>query len=383
MGRRGLRPLRTESFDRRGNAWSKRMGITVISRLHASILLLTVFLAHAQRTSNTERSTTVSHATMRSILQGMRIEFIENPSDESATLDFQLNGRKVTLLNHVKAMHMSACLDGIIIGEPLDAPDHVQILLKMNRWNQEHFSTRAYRDEHGCASLGADLDFAGGMTRAMIEGYIRQFSTAVTVFGRLMVELTPGPNAPASTPAAGVQPAVDRPASPVATMAWSQSRADTSSAPPSPSAAGSVPGLLRISSNISLRYDADKWKQTPSRDVGQFALTDSSADGHALIIGEGVAVPLDSVVDVALANAQFADPSAKVVFRHKRRVNGVDLWFLKIEAEMNAVPMVYLGCYYAGQSSTVQVVTYTTKALLPKFENDFMELLNGLTISAF
>jgi hypothetical protein len=29
------------------------------------------------------------------------------------------------------------------------------------------------------------------------------------------------------------------------------------------------------------------------------------------------------------------------------------------------------------------VVTYTTKALLPKFENDFMELLNGLTISAF
>ena len=56
---------------------------------------------------------------------------------------------------------------------------------------------------------------------------------------------------------------------------------------------------------------------------------------------------------------------------------------LKIEAEINTVPMVYWGYYYAGQGSTVQVVTYTTKALLPKSENDFMELLNGLTVSVF
>ena len=319
---------------------------------------------------------------MRSILQGMRFEFTENPSDDSTTFDFQLNGHKVTLLNHIKDMRLSACFDGIVT-EPLEAPDQVQALLKMNRWNQEHFFTGAYRDERGCASLRASVDFAGGMTRAMIEEYIREFGTAVTVFGRFVVELTPGANTPASTPATGIQPTVDRPASPVATMAWSQSRADTSSAPPWPSATTSVPGLLMISPNIALRYDPDKWEQTPSPDAGQVALSDSSAGGHALIIEEGIGVPLDSLQDVALANAQFADPSAKLVFRHKRRVNGAVLWFLKIEAEINTVPMVYWGYYYAGQGSTVQVVTYTTKALLPKSENDFMELLNGLTVSFF
>jgi hypothetical protein len=353
----------------------------VFSRLPALVLLLTISPAHAQRTPNAERSVTISHATIRSILRGMRLEFTENPSDDSATFDFQLNGHQVTLLNHIQDMRLSACFDRII-SDPPDAPENVPALLKLNRWNREHFSTAVYRDEHGCASLRASIGFAGGMTKAMIEEYIRQFSTAVTVFGRV-IELTPAANTPSSTPATAILPAVDRPASPVATMAWSQPRADMSNAPPSPSATGSVPGLLRIKRNIALRYDPGKWKQIPSRDTGQFALSNSSTDGRVLVIGEDIAVPLDSVEDVALANAQFADPSARVVFRGKRRVNGVVLCFLKIEAEVNTVPMVYLGYYYAGQNSTVQVVAYTTKALLPKSENDFMELLNGLTVSVF
>ena len=76
-----------------------------------------------------------------------------------------------------------------------------------------------------------------------------------------------------------------------------------------------------------------------------------------LVIAERISVPLDSLQDVALANAQVADPSAKLVFRHKRRVNGVVLWFLKIEAEIDSVPMVYWGYYYADRNSTVQVAS--------------------------
>ena len=140
-------------------------------------------------------------------------------------------------------MRLSACFDGIIA------------LMKMNQWNRQHFFTGAYTDELGCASLRADVGFAGGMTRAMIEEYIRQFSTAVTVFERFVA------------------------ASPVAAMAWSQSREDTTSAPPWPRATGPAVGLLRINPNITLKYDPEKWKQTPSHEVGQFALSHSSTRG--------------------------------------------------------------------------------------------------------
>ncbi len=327
--------------------------ITVIFRLPASVLLLTVFLAYAQSASRAERSTVVPDASMRSILRDMRLEFTEKTSDNSAAFDFQLNGHQVTLLNHIKDMQLSACFDVSI------ALMKINRMLKMNQWNQQHFSTRAYRDELGCASLGANMGFAGGVTKAMIEDYIREFSTSVTVFARFVA------------------------ASPVATMAWSQSREDTRSAPPWPSATTSVPGLLRINPNITLRYDPEKWKQTPSHEAGHFALSHSSAKGHALIIAEPIAVPLYSTQDVALANAQAVDPSAKVVFRDQRKVNGVVLRILKIEAEVDAVPMVYWGYYYADPNSTVQVVTYTEKALLPEHEDDFREFLNGLAVSVF
>ncbi len=146
-------------------------------------------------------------------------------------------------------------------------------------------------------------------------------------------------------------------------------------------AAKPVPGLLKINPNISLKYDPQRWKQTAPDKHGQLALTHSSGEGHALVIAERIAVPHGLVEDVALANAQSVDPKAKIVFREQRRISGADVRFLKIEAEVNTVPMAYWGCFYGGEYGTVQVVAYTAKSLSPKYEKDFMDLLAGFTIS--
>jgi hypothetical protein len=69
------------------------------------------------------------------------------------------------------------------------------------------------------------------------------------------------------------------------------------------------------------------------------------------------------------------------MFKEKRRVNGVDVWFLRMDAELNKIPVVLCGYYYSGKSGTVQVVTFTGKSLFSQFEKDFMEFLNGLWIS--
>jgi len=54
--------------------------------------------------------------------------------------------------------------------------------------------------------------------------------------------------------------------------------------------------------------------------------------------------------------------------------------FLKIEADVDTVPMVYCGYFYGGENGTVQVVTYTEKSRLPEYEKDFMDFLNGLVV---
>lgn len=164
-------------------------------------------------------------------------------------------------------------------------------------------------------------------------------------------------------------------------------RARTSRQPTKPTPHGSwpdatsVPGLLKINRNISLKYDPDLWKQAGPHNDREFGLLLSSGNGHALVIAEPIAVPLDSIQDVALANAPAVDPNAKVVFRDKRRVHGADLYFLKIEANVDTVPMLYCGYVYAGENGTVQVVAYTAKTVWPEHEKEFMDFLNGLVVS--
>ena len=120
-------------------------------------------------------------------------------------------------------------------------------------------------------------------------------------------------------------------------------------------------------------------KQKPASDAGSRGIGKRRC--HALVLSERTAVPLDSVEDIALANAQSVDPHARVVFRHRRWVKGIAFWFLKIEATVETIPMVYWGYFYVGEDGTVQVITYTEKSRLPEYEQGFADFLNGLTVS--
>jgi hypothetical protein len=303
---------------------------------------------------------------MRLLLQRLGFQFTENSSGDAATFAFPVNGHRIALLSHAKIIQLSTCFE-----------DHFDPM-KANQWNREHFSTRAYLDEQGCASLAADANFGVRVTDEMIEEFIGEFLTAATIHARFVTVLPPAPNTPSAGPAAG--PA-DPTTSPIAPMEWSQLGQNARIVPPAPGAAKSIPGLLKINRNISVKYDPDQWKQTAPGSHGQLALSHSSGDAHALVIAEPIAVSHGSVEDVALANAQSVDPKARIVFRQQRRINGVDVRFLKMEVDVNAVPMVYWGCFYGGEYGTVQVVTYTAKTLLREHEKNFMDFLNGFIVS--
>jgi hypothetical protein len=115
--------------------------------------------------------------------------------------------------------------------------------------------------------------------------------------------------------------------------------------------------------------------------AGHFLFRYSEGDGFALVIAERLEVPLDLLPDWVLANAQAKDPNARIVFKEKRHVHGVDVWFIKMEAEANGIPFVYLNYDYGGKAGTVQVMTYTGRKLFGEFEKDFLDFLNGLSVS--
>jgi hypothetical protein len=51
-----------------------------------------------------------------------------------------------------------------------------------------------------------------------------------------------------------------------------------------------------------------------------------------------------------MSGLRSKDPNAILVFKEKRRVNGVDVWLLKTDATIDKIPLSFCGYYYSGES---------------------------------
>ncbi len=135
---------------------------------------------------------------------------------------------------------------------------------------------------------------------------------------------------------------------------------------------------LKLGSKLAVAYNSKKWKQTKESEPGRFSFTLGSGDGYALVIYEGLSVPLDNLPDIALTNAKAADPNAKVLSREKLTVNGLTIWRQKMSANVNGIPVYYFGHYYGGDGGTVQVLTYSGQSQFAGVEAELIEFLSGL-----
>jgi hypothetical protein len=281
---------------------------------------------------------------VRQILQGMGLEFAEKPSDKSTYFTFQLASYKVRLESRNAFMELQLALS-----------DKVSTA-SMNEWNRLHRFTRAYMDTDGGATLEADLDYTGGVTKSTVESFIKGFRDVVPEFTKVVLNAEGG--ATDSRPAA------------------------TGGGTGGTGYGGTSAGILSmLDGRMSVRYDPAKWKSTASEEIGRYEFTHTKGDGFAVVIAERTAIPTDAIADVAFQNIKKQDPSAKLVTKQKRRISGVDVWFQIVEATTNRIPVTYYGYYYGGQFGTVQVLTYTGRNLASDYEKDFLEFLNGFRVA--
>jgi hypothetical protein len=139
-------------------------------------------------------------------------------------------------------------------------------------------------------------------------------------------------------------------------------------------------GMLPLAmAKMKLKYNPAKWKQKPIEEEGRVTFRHTSSDAYGVVISEHIPIPMESLPDFVLANAQSVDPNAKIVLQEKHTVNGLDVWFVKIRAEASGVTFIYYDCLYSNDLGTVQLVLYTSEALFKEFERDFVAFFNGLS----
>ena len=154
-------------------------------------------------------------------------------------------------------------------------------------------------------------------------------------------------------------------------------------APASASAAPEGPTVLPLNDGkASIQYDTQKWRPEADEDVTRKRFAMRRGDGYAIVISERIGIDLDALPNVALKNAQSVDPNAHIVSKEKRTVNGVDVWFVKLEATASGVPFTYYDYLYAGKAGTIQLITFTGQNLISEYEADFLEFLNSFRVAA-
>lgn len=139
--------------------------------------------------------------------------------------------------------------------------------------------------------------------------------------------------------------------------------------------------LLKSSRNKSSFWiDPAKWSfRKPDDDAAvEYRFQLKGKDLYGMAVTEGVDIPLDSLADIALANAQGAAPDAKVIKKEYRTVNGRKVIYMEMKGTIKGINFTYLGYYCASSAGATQFIAYTATSAIAKYNSEIMELLNGL-----
>jgi hypothetical protein len=124
-------------------------------------------------------------------------------------------------------------------------------------------------------------------------------------------------------------------------------------------------------------WSFEKGEATESREY-KFQKKDESLYG--MLITEKLQVPIETLINLAIANGKKAAPDLEVISQEYRIVNGTKILMMQMTGTIQGISFVYLGYYFSNESGSVQFLTYTSQELLKDYSNDMEELLNGLVL---
>lgn len=135
--------------------------------------------------------------------------------------------------------------------------------------------------------------------------------------------------------------------------------------------------------SYTLWYNGAKWEilGEPLNQIAEYSMKYKEGDAYIIVIRERLEIPLQSLKNAVLTNARKVDPNATMLMSEERTVNGNNVLYAEIDADIDQMQVRFVYCLYTGKDLSVQVVGYTTKNLYAEYTQDFQDILNGLEIT--
>lgn len=138
--------------------------------------------------------------------------------------------------------------------------------------------------------------------------------------------------------------------------------------------------LLKSARNKSAYWiDSKKWnfKKATNNSEAEYEFQLKGGDLWGISISEGVTMPIETLVGIALENARAAAPDMKIIRQEYRMVNEIRVLYMEMKGTLQGINFTYLGYYYSDNSGSTQFLTYTGSSLVNKYKSEISDFLNG------
>ncbi len=132
--------------------------------------------------------------------------------------------------------------------------------------------------------------------------------------------------------------------------------------------------------NVGFWLNTQKWKfaKASRNPSAEYELRLIEKDLYGMVITEEIEIPLLTLKNIAVQNAQKIAPDTHIIQEEYRMVNGTKVLFLQMDGTTQGIKFSYYSYYYSSPDGVVQFVTYSAQNLIKMYQKEIDELLNGL-----
>ncbi|MBM9575652.1 DUF3157 family protein [Leptospira sp. 201903070] len=131
---------------------------------------------------------------------------------------------------------------------------------------------------------------------------------------------------------------------------------------------------------FSLWFNSKKWNRSTqkSNKVSEFEFENKKRTGYAMLIFEGLEIPMESFPELLVVNARAIDPNASLIETIDCKINGKAGKFVKYTALFSGMKFIFYSFVSSSSKGSIQFTTYTLENRFDLEREEFEKLLSGL-----
>jgi len=124
--------------------------------------------------------------------------------------------------------------------------------------------------------------------------------------------------------------------------------------------------------------DDAKWQQTSGMNVqAGIQLKNSDDTAYAMLIYDGLEIPLESMEELMILNANNLDPNSRVISSEKCNVGSLTGQLITYTAESAGLNFIFFSFVTASKKGTIQFTCFTLESAFEGLRDDFIDLISG------